>query len=106
MNFGEMLERLKKGDVVIARRRGWNGKNMAIAFMPAKEVAPGDITPRTRALLALCEGGDDDSAALDVDGYLAMYTARGTWQPGWLASQNDMLADDWEISADAGKWTS
>lgn len=26
---------------------------------------------------------------------LTMYTAAGEMQPGWLASQSDMLADDW-----------
>lgn len=24
-------------------------------------------------------------------------TAQNTMQPGWLASQNDMLAEDWEV---------
>lgn len=28
---------------------------------------------------------------------IAMYTADGKLQPGWLASQMDMLATDWEI---------
>lgn len=28
---------------------------------------------------------------------IAMYTADGKLQPGWLASQMDLLATDWEI---------
>ena len=26
-----------------------------------------------------------------------MHTAQGTEQPGWLASQADMLSDDWVV---------
>jgi len=29
--------------------------------------------------------------------YLLMYTATNKYQPGWLASQADMLAEDWEV---------
>ncbi|MDP2676297.1 MAG: DUF2829 domain-containing protein [bacterium] len=30
--------------------------------------------------------------------YIAMWTAQQTWQPGWLTSQPDMLADDWMVA--------
>jgi hypothetical protein len=29
--------------------------------------------------------------------YIAMWTADKKWLPGWLASQTDMLAEDWMI---------
>jgi len=31
------------------------------------------------------------------DPVIYLYTAQGTHQPGWVASQPDMLADDWSI---------
>ena len=34
---------------------------------------------------------------LRVGAYIVMWTAQGVWQPGWLASQADMLADDWVV---------
>lgn len=34
---------------------------------------------------------------LDSQPYIAMWTANKKWQPGWLASQNDLLANDWMI---------
>jgi len=34
---------------------------------------------------------------LDSQPYIAMWTANGQWQPGWLASQADLLADDWIV---------
>ena len=32
-----------------------------------------------------------------IDPHIDMFTAGGTMQPGWLASQADMLAEDWAI---------
>jgi hypothetical protein len=29
--------------------------------------------------------------------YLALFDSAGEWQPGWNASQADMLADDWTV---------
>ena len=29
--------------------------------------------------------------------YLTMFNAQGEWVVGWLASQSDMLAEDWSI---------
>lgn len=36
---------------------------------------------------------------VDINPHIDMFTAQGTMQPGWLASQADMLADDWRIVA-------
>ena len=66
MNFGEALAELKMG--VRAQREGWNGKGMWI-----KLVKPED----------------------GLQPYIMMLTASGKLQPGWLASQEDMLAEDW-----------
>jgi hypothetical protein len=33
----------------------------------------------------------------DMQDCIGMKTADGVMQPGWLASQADMLADDWEV---------
>ncbi len=78
MNFGQALEALK--DKRRIARRGWNGKDMYIFYTPLKTVAN-----------KYRENGDVHEAHID------MFTARETVQPGWLASQSDMLADDWYI---------
>lgn len=74
LNFGLALEAIKKGEKVA--RKGWNGKGMYIYlnFMPE---------------------ADQETKAFDP--FITMFTASKTYQPGWLASQADMLADDWEI---------
>lgn len=89
MNFGEAVQALKDGKRV--SRAGWNGKNMWVCHMPAVTIAEGIVNGRTKKFVPT---GD-----LNVGGYFVMWTADKTWQPGWLASQADMLAEDWgEVS--------
>ena len=88
MNFGQAIEALKAGKKVA--REGWNGKGMWIALMPALYLDKGIINGCTRKHI-----GDDKD--LDSQPYLGMWTATKQWQPGWLASQSDMLSEDWSI---------
>lgn len=83
MNFGLAIEAMKAGERVA--RKGWNGKNMFVflAYEP-DFVTDADIS-------AL------DQLETEVGDMLVMKTAQNTYQPGWLASQADMLADDWYI---------
>lgn len=68
MTFGEALETLKAGGRV--SRTGWNGKGMWLELQ----------RPDAHSKMTLP--------------YIYMYTARGDLVP-WLASQTDLLADDW-----------
>ena len=88
MNFGQALEHLKAGRKVA--REGWNGKGMWIALMPSLYLDKDVINGRTKKHI----GEDKD---LDSQPYFVMWTAAQQWQPGWLASQADMLAEDWVI---------
>lgn len=85
MNFGLALEAAKKGSKIT--RRGWNGKGMYVFLADAVEF-------HTDADLSEYWGNVDGVCVLPV---LVLRTAKGDLQPGWLASQNDMLADDWEV---------
>ena len=95
MNFGQAIEALKAQKRVY--RKGWNDKDMWIVLMtgmnlpPYSSQSPGaKVNDRTAKWI-----GED--TPLTTEPYIAMFTAQGTWQPGWLASQADMLADDWEV---------
>ncbi len=95
MDFGEALKALKQGKKVA--RAGWNGKNMWIVLMPELNLPPhssqepgAKVNDRTAKHI----GAD---TPLESQPYIAMWNAQGKWQPGWLASQNDMLAEDWEV---------
>lgn len=87
-DFGWAIRKLKEGQKVC--RSGWNGKGMWIALMPELYLDKDIINGRTKKHIG--EGVD-----LDSQPYIVMWTAAGQWQPGWLCSQADMLATDWEV---------
>jgi len=94
-NFGWAIQQMKAGKKVA--RAGWNGKDMWVALMPGMSLPPFNsqepgkkVNDRTARLI----GAD---TPLETLPYIAMWTADKKWLPGWLASQTDMLADDWDI---------
>jgi hypothetical protein len=87
MNFGLAIEAMRLGKKVA--RSGWNGKNMWVCLMPPLYLANPVVNDRTRKFVGDCD--------LDCQAYFVMWTAQQQWQPGWLASQADMLALDWQI---------
>jgi hypothetical protein len=87
MTFGHALEVLKGGGRV--RRQGWNGKGMFVFLVPGSvfRVTAG------RPMAAHMPVGSEVTYQPHVD----MMTAQGTVVP-WLASQSDVLAEDWELA--------
>ena len=95
MDFGEAIQALKEGHKLA--REGWNGKGMWVVLMPALSLPPYNSQSdgaRVNDRTAKHIGCD---TPLDSQPYIVMWTAKGQWQPGWLASQADMLAEDWEV---------
>jgi hypothetical protein len=85
-DFGDAIRLLKSGFKVA--RESWNGKGMWLIYIPGTDCEKCfDGTPYKEAGL--------DS--VHIDSHIDMYTTKGTMQPGWLASQADMLAEDWMI---------
>lgn len=80
MNFGEALELLKKGKKVA--RKGWNGKKQYI------QLATGISYVSADGELVNCEHEAIGNKAIAFVGTSGV-------QMGWLASQADMLAEDW-----------
>lgn len=82
MSFGLAIEAAKKGKKIA--RAGWNGKNQYV------ELA-GEISYKNA-------GGDIVNANHEAIGNKALaFVGTSGVQMGWLASQADMLADDWKI---------
>ena len=91
MNFGEAIEALKEGKKVC--RSGWNGKGMWLAYSPGHRGLPAEkFWAGPNREYAESQGG-----TADVLPCITMKTATGEVLMGWLASQTDMLADDWGI---------
>ena len=94
-NFGYALAWLKEGRRV--RRAGWNGKDMWLALMPELDLPPASTQEKGAKVNDRTSKFIGRDTPMHCDPYIAMWTAGQTWQPGWNASQADMLADDWEI---------
>ena len=83
MNFGLAIEAVKMGKKIA--RAGWNGKNQYVELgHDFSYTAPGDIPVRP-------------VQHLDIDSQALVFVGTRGRQVGWLASQADMLADDWMI---------
>lgn len=91
MNFGLALEALKNGNRVA--RAGWNGKDMWLILVPGTE----DVKPTKGSAYDIPAITEYHANGIEILSHIDMYTAGGAMLPGWLASQTDMLADDWEI---------
>ena len=91
MNFGDALAALKGGAYIA--REGWNGKGMFLFLLPAGRIPKKAIhDERLRAVLE--NNGQDHFDAL---GSIRMKTADDKILTGWLASQTDLLAEDWTV---------
>lgn len=90
MTFGAAIDALKQGKFVA--RKGWNGKGMYLWLMPATSVkAEWCKEPHLKAL------AEQNGGAIDALGSIRMLTADKKILTGWLASQTDMLSEDWVI---------
>lgn len=85
MNFGSALEAIKAGMRVC--RSGWNGKDMFIFLVPGSQ-----FQVNRAPLLGIYPEG----TVINYRSHVDMRTADGSIVP-WLASQTDLLADDWEL---------
>lgn len=86
-SFGDAVEILKKGARVA--RAGWNGKGMFLYYVPENKY------PASRNEHGTMIGVFEDDM-VPYGAYIAMKTAQNNVVP-WLASQTDVLAEDWQI---------
>jgi hypothetical protein len=76
MTFQDALDQLMIG--VRITRQGWNGKGMWL-----QRVDEGSFT-------------DGDRSVRNLEPFIVMKTVQDKYIP-WLASQSDMLAEDWDV---------
>jgi hypothetical protein len=96
--LGEILPLLKTRQVIRATRLGWNGNKkpddkefklrMWITYVPGSFVRIKKDSPYYEAGLR---------GEIEIKGHFDLYTPKGYMQPGWLASQEDLVANDWII---------
>lgn len=109
MVFGRALEFAKDGRLIA--RKGWNGKGMFVFMRPEDELDTHTIITKVKSLPQsvknyFLEKENNDLpeeqglTKVKFTAYLCMKASDGTIVNGWLASQADMLADDWEVLKD------
>lgn len=102
MNFGSAVAKIKEGHRVA--RSGWNGKHMFVYLTPGSAPRSTQVQPVTDDFSLI--SGIDASLFEDADEgsivrlpALTLRTAGGETLVGWLASQTDILAEDWTVVA-------
>jgi hypothetical protein len=84
--FGYALGALQEGRKV--QRQGWNFKGMFLFLVPGSTC----LVSRPPLLGIYPEG-----TSIDYQPHIDMKTAQNTVVP-WVASQSDLLADDWQLA--------
>lgn len=100
-DFGSAIKALKEGYKVA--REGWNGKKMFIYLNKGNfdfsketpEVKDVECYTIDGVCKQLFDKGDIDTVTRMPN--INMWTATGTVVTGWLASQTDILAEDWTV---------
>jgi hypothetical protein len=97
MNFGDAIAALKSGKKVA--REGWNGKGMFLVLAGGYTVPKDALRPNSPIDAAFLEVRGLE--AMEILPHIDMWTVnaqgRQAYLPGWLASQSDMLSDDWQL---------
>jgi hypothetical protein len=88
MEKEKKLEKARKEGKKVSRS-GWNGKDMWLILTPGRVVE----TLEPNSFYDKC----GFQAPVTITGHIDMKAADGSMVVGWLASQSDMLADDWVV---------
>jgi hypothetical protein len=97
MKFGEAIDALKEGKKV--SREGWNGKGMFLILAGGYKVAKENLRAGSAIDAAFLEsrGLTEMEILPHIDMWTVNASGRQAYLAGWLASQTDMLSDDWNI---------
>lgn len=89
-SFGQAIESLKFGKYVA--RKGWNVKGMFLWLKPYSMVkAEWCHDPKLKAII------EKNGGQMEAVGTICMKTADDKILTGWLASQTEMLSNDWVL---------
>jgi hypothetical protein len=100
LSFGKAIDAAKDGKLIA--RSGWNGKGMFVFMRPSDHLEPSFIIEKVKSLPqafknTLIGVTFREGETIKFGSYLCMKAADNSIVNGWLASQTDMLANDWEI---------
>jgi len=90
MTFGLAIEAMKMGHKVA--RKGWNGKGMFVYIVKGTKIPSKALRGETAQHCGVMDGGHRC-----ICSHIDMKAADESIVVGWLASQTDILAEDWKI---------
>lgn len=99
MKFGEVIELMKADPSRRFARIGWNGKNMFIYLVPGHKV-PAEEWTGPKECIRHEDVLQEDGVVITehyvlLNDHVDFKTADGSIICGWLATQTDMLKEDW-----------
>lgn len=94
-DFGSAIRAMKDGHRVC--RAGWNGKGMWVALTPGSTFNAAAAKRGHAAFHRAAELEQSPHENVTLLPHIDMRAADGSMVIGWLASQTDMLADDWHV---------
>lgn len=96
MSFGLAIEAMKAGYKVA--RSGWNGKGMFIYIVSGTEIPIDNLKNECRNhVFPLHSEFSDCETTQKICSHIDMKAVDGSIVVGWLASQTDVLANDWVV---------
>lgn len=95
LNFGEALEKLKRGRKIA--RSGWNGKGMWLIMKLGSSSWGMEDLHTFECCKKEVNNIEDVAHIIEFEPVICMKTANNKVQEGWVASQQDMFATDWCI---------
>ena len=95
MTFGHAVEAARQGMKIA--RSGWSGKNQWVVMMPALYLPPFNTQEPCAKVNDRTAKHIGKDTPLDSQPYFALFNAQGKWQPGWVPSTSDCLAEDWTL---------
>jgi hypothetical protein len=95
LSFSDALDAVRHGGRRVARK-GWNGKGMWVALVKPGSAQMFARTPLEDGRSASMQMMEIETFRVELPFTLIMRTADGSFV-AWLASQSDILADDWEV---------
>lgn len=103
LTYGQALLAVKTGKLIA--RAGWNGKDMFVFMRPSDEIPVSVVVNQVKSLPQSVKEyfkkkhpvSSEQEDKIKFLPYLCMKAADDSIVNGWLASQTDMLSEDWQI---------
>lgn len=99
MDFTDVIKTMKEDPSRRFARMGWNGKNMFVYLTCGKKIPESDWLGPKECIMSKDVMQDDGVVITEhfvqINPHIDMKTADGSIIVGWLATQTDMLKDDW-----------